>query len=356
MLRDASASTEKIIHVSLPDILDYVSPLALERFENYMFKYPELEKGTELVTEKTRRPLGRPLKEIRVGRRADTHALALNGSNGSGERARARARQAEMTRSACPLQALRGSTLRYNSSTSVDTQEDELALGTRRIGSTGKKTAKQAPAPKAHASNTSARDNTSNRQTTSNIQLQNPSSKRQTFSAADAGIDTSASASTPTSSHSGRKRKRTPPILQAPPHISSLDAVVLPSRSATSSSASRASSMQLLQSVTPHSARVQAGAGEEEMEYEIDAILADALVDGIEFYQVKWAGYPEDESSWLPETDLEGAEELLEEYKAGRTWVESGGRVDGAAGYSEVDEMSVEDGYADETIRMDGFG
>ncbi len=53
---------------------------------------------------------------------------------------------------------------------------------------------------------------------------------------------------------------------------------------------------------------------DEAEEYVVEAILEHFYDDGKKYYLIKWAGY-EDSHDWLPEEDLEGAAELVEEYK-----------------------------------------
>jgi hypothetical protein len=53
---------------------------------------------------------------------------------------------------------------------------------------------------------------------------------------------------------------------------------------------------------------------EEAEEYVIEAILDHYKERGVRYYLVKWEGY-EDSHDWLSEGDLEGAQDLLEEYK-----------------------------------------
>jgi len=51
-----------------------------------------------------------------------------------------------------------------------------------------------------------------------------------------------------------------------------------------------------------------------EGEYEIEAILSDKLIAGERFYFVKWLGYDYASGSWMRESDLTDAEELVAEY------------------------------------------
>ncbi|KAJ2342339.1 hypothetical protein IWW50_005927 [Coemansia erecta] len=49
--------------------------------------------------------------------------------------------------------------------------------------------------------------------------------------------------------------------------------------------------------------------------YVVEAILSDALVGGLQMYEVKWAGYGSDHDQWINEADL-NCPELLGEYRA----------------------------------------
>ncbi|KAJ9664593.1 methylated histone binding [Coniosporium apollinis] len=51
-----------------------------------------------------------------------------------------------------------------------------------------------------------------------------------------------------------------------------------------------------------------------EGEYEIEAILSDKLINGERSYFVKWLGYDYTSGSWMKESDLTDAEEMVEEY------------------------------------------
>ena len=50
-------------------------------------------------------------------------------------------------------------------------------------------------------------------------------------------------------------------------------------------------------------------------EYEVEFILNHRKGRGRLQFLVKWKGYADHENSWLPETSLENAQELLDEYK-----------------------------------------
>lgn len=58
----------------------------------------------------------------------------------------------------------------------------------------------------------------------------------------------------------------------------------------------------------------QDGGSEEDEEYVVEAILEHSYQDGIMYYLVKWEDYGE-ASDWLPEHDLDGAAEMVAEYK-----------------------------------------
>lgn len=53
----------------------------------------------------------------------------------------------------------------------------------------------------------------------------------------------------------------------------------------------------------------------DEEEYVVEAILAHSYENGVRYFLVKWAGY-EDTTDWLPEDDLAGAQEMVDEYNA----------------------------------------
>ncbi|KAJ1018143.1 hypothetical protein NDA16_005009 [Ustilago loliicola] len=55
-----------------------------------------------------------------------------------------------------------------------------------------------------------------------------------------------------------------------------------------------------------------------EDEYEIERIVShsDGTVDGQLSYYVKWKGYPDSENSWVFESDMGGAQEMIQEYWA----------------------------------------
>ncbi|KAJ2078059.1 hypothetical protein H4R24_004739 [Coemansia sp. RSA 988] len=52
--------------------------------------------------------------------------------------------------------------------------------------------------------------------------------------------------------------------------------------------------------------------------YVVEAILNDVLVDGIQMYEIKWKGYPDDHNNWVAEWNL-NCPEILEEYNRTRT-------------------------------------
>ena len=54
-------------------------------------------------------------------------------------------------------------------------------------------------------------------------------------------------------------------------------------------------------------------------EYEVESILNHRSRRGQMQYLVKWKGYPDHENSWLPETSLNNAQELLQNYKGAQT-------------------------------------
>jgi hypothetical protein len=57
---------------------------------------------------------------------------------------------------------------------------------------------------------------------------------------------------------------------------------------------------------------------EEEDGYPIEKVLDDKTVDGVRYFKVKWEGYPDSEATWEPEQNLEGSQELVDEYLAGK--------------------------------------
>ncbi|SOV05335.1 uncharacterized protein UDID_07750 [Ustilago sp. UG-2017a] len=61
----------------------------------------------------------------------------------------------------------------------------------------------------------------------------------------------------------------------------------------------------------------EASDGNEE-EYEIESIVShsDSTIDGQLSYFVKWKGYPDTENSWVFESDMGGAQEMIQEYWA----------------------------------------
>ncbi|PWY97793.1 hypothetical protein BCV70DRAFT_166278, partial [Testicularia cyperi] len=58
--------------------------------------------------------------------------------------------------------------------------------------------------------------------------------------------------------------------------------------------------------------------GEDDEEYEIEYIVShsDKMVDGQMSYFVKWQGYPDSENTWVFESDMGGAQEMIQEYWA----------------------------------------
>ncbi|KAJ2800854.1 hypothetical protein H4R20_003905 [Coemansia guatemalensis] len=68
-------------------------------------------------------------------------------------------------------------------------------------------------------------------------------------------------------------------------------------------------------------ARRRRGHGEHKgvgKDYKVEAILNDAFVDGVQFYEIKWKGYPDSHNNWVTEWDL-GCPEILAEYNRTRT-------------------------------------
>lgn len=53
---------------------------------------------------------------------------------------------------------------------------------------------------------------------------------------------------------------------------------------------------------------------EEEQEYEIESIITHKAFAGDTYYLVKWANWPPDNESWFTAEELEGAQEVLDEY------------------------------------------
>lgn len=52
---------------------------------------------------------------------------------------------------------------------------------------------------------------------------------------------------------------------------------------------------------------------EGEMEYEIESIINHQILDDVTYYFVQWVGWPE--GTWLMESELGGATDLLQEYQ-----------------------------------------
>lgn len=50
-------------------------------------------------------------------------------------------------------------------------------------------------------------------------------------------------------------------------------------------------------------------------EYEVEKIIGVKKVKNVEYYQVKWVGYPSCQNTWEPEEHLTGCLDLLEEFK-----------------------------------------
>jgi hypothetical protein len=55
----------------------------------------------------------------------------------------------------------------------------------------------------------------------------------------------------------------------------------------------------------------------EELEYEVDRILAKRVVRGQDQFLVRWKGYSSFEDSWEPKANLTNAPEKLKEFLAG---------------------------------------
>ena len=53
----------------------------------------------------------------------------------------------------------------------------------------------------------------------------------------------------------------------------------------------------------------------EDMQWEVDAILAATLVNGQLYYLVKWAGYETDINAWEPLSNMDNCEELLADFE-----------------------------------------
>ncbi|KAJ2221411.1 hypothetical protein H4R99_001575 [Coemansia sp. RSA 1722] len=49
-------------------------------------------------------------------------------------------------------------------------------------------------------------------------------------------------------------------------------------------------------------------------EYEVESIVADALLGSVHFFEVKWKGYPVSETTWLTKNDLNNCVSILNEY------------------------------------------
>lgn len=50
------------------------------------------------------------------------------------------------------------------------------------------------------------------------------------------------------------------------------------------------------------------------LEYEVEYIVNDQLIDGYRQYLVKWKGYDDFENTWEPEENLQHCEDLIEAY------------------------------------------
>ena len=53
--------------------------------------------------------------------------------------------------------------------------------------------------------------------------------------------------------------------------------------------------------------------------YEVEAIRNHKTIRGYPYYLVKWTGWPESDNSWVRESHMAGATELIEEYKSSLT-------------------------------------
>ncbi|EST08716.1 Chromo domain protein [Kalmanozyma brasiliensis GHG001] len=93
----------------------------------------------------------------------------------------------------------------------------------------------------------------------------------------------------------------------AGPSASSSDDIDMPPASAPSPSTAAAIS-----------AALDSDSDAPEDEYEIEHIVShsDITTDGQFSYYVKWKGYPESENSWVFESDMGGAQEMIKEYWA----------------------------------------
>ncbi|KAF1980810.1 hypothetical protein K402DRAFT_468011 [Aulographum hederae CBS 113979] len=141
--------------------------------------------------------------------------------------------------------------------------------------------------------------------------------------------------STSTSSTAGRKRTR-----------QERDAPAVPSTTIPSlkgKEKQRSPDPPLLNNITVqptqmeedfHSGDEDGDEDEEDEEYEIESILQHQYLDGILYFFVKWVSYPEEEGSWMLESDLVGATDMLRLYK-----IEAGFSDAGPAGHS----MDMED-------------
>ncbi|KIV98680.1 uncharacterized protein PV09_09560 [Verruconis gallopava] len=57
---------------------------------------------------------------------------------------------------------------------------------------------------------------------------------------------------------------------------------------------------------------------EDEDEYEVEEILDEQRRQGAFWYKVRWKGWPEEYDQWLPQENLENAQELLRQFKQKR--------------------------------------
>ena len=91
--------------------------------------------------------------------------------------------------------------------------------------------------------------------------------------------------------------------------------------------------IELMEASNTDESKQQIHEEEEEASFEIEAIVDDAMIDGVLHYRVKWLGFGQEEDTWEPEENLTACQDLIELYRAEKESKEAEGSTKNESEY-----------------------
>lgn len=287
-----------VIEIPYTKILQYVSPLQLERFEHFRFENPTADDLPWLtptpsvvsgsprsmrVEQRVRMPVGRPPKK----RKLDHPMVVVPGTGVS----------------------LMGSSAGTPASTSldaVDEDDEDRTITLPKVNGNQQLVSNIASALSNRKGYgmvdrrpRSLRESTAASSSTDPLpRPENGINKRNSLGAGTSGAAPSSKLSNPADPIKRRRRRKRDPLNALKPKPKNKD-------------------RQKAYSKTPSEERPPVDGDEGEQIYEVNRILGHDYVNDVKYYQVSWVGYPETAQhlSWLMEEELAGAPRVLRQYQ-----------------------------------------